>query len=147
MLLELARPVTLLGSILSLLVLFHTAFLGIETDIRQRIYDSLGVLMLAAAFSILSGLTFREGGGEPSEESLQATRRVTRATDWKTGWKPQPKLRLVADHGRLLVSPRRELRLAETFPMQVFLWATAIMVVMFFLSWFLETYVVSLRRG
>jgi hypothetical protein len=31
--------------------------------------------------------------------------------------------------------------------MQVFLWATAIMVVLFFLSWFLETYVLSLRRG
>jgi len=143
MLLELARPVTLLGSILSLLLVFHTAFLGTETDIRQRMYDSLGVLMLAAALSILSGLTFREGGGEPSEESLRATRRVNQAP----GWKPQPKLRLVADHGRLLVSPRRELRLAETFPVQVFLWSTAIMVVLFFLSWFLETYVLSLRRG
>jgi hypothetical protein len=142
MLLELARPVTLLGSILSLLLVFYTAFLGTETDVRQRIYDSLAVLALAAAFSILSGLTFREGGGEPSEESLAAMRRVTQGV----GWKPQPKLRLVADHGRLLVSPRRELRLAETFPVQVFLWATAIMVVLFLLSWFLETYVLSLRR-
>jgi len=147
MLLELARPVTLLGSILSLLVVFHTAFLGTQTDVRQRIYDSLAVLILAAAFSMLSGLTFREGGGEPSEESLAATRRVSRGAEWKAEWKPAPKLRLVAHHGRLLVSPRRELRLAETFPVQVFLWATTIMVVLFMLSWFLETYVLSLRRG
>jgi len=100
------------------------------------------VLALAAAVSILSGLTFREAGGEPSEESLAATRRVTQGK----GWKAAPKLRLVANHGRLLESPRRELRLMETFPVQVFLWATAIMVVLFFLSWFLETYVLSLRR-
>ncbi len=143
MLLELARPVTLLGSILSLLVVFHRMFLGDEIDVRQRIYNSLGVLAVAAVCAMVSGLTFREGGGEPSEESLAATRRVTRVA----GWKPQPKLRLVADHGRLLVSPRRELKLAETFPVQVFLWATAGMALLFLLSWFLETYVLSLRRG
>lgn len=61
MLLELARPVTLLGSVLSLLAVFHTAFLGPGTDYPQRIYDSMGVLLIAAGFALVSGLTFREG--------------------------------------------------------------------------------------
>ena len=45
MLLELARPVTLLASMISLLAVFHTAFLGSETSFQQRLYDSLGVLL------------------------------------------------------------------------------------------------------
>lgn len=61
MLLELARPITLLCSMLSLLAVFHTAFLGSEADYSQRIFDSLGVLLLAAGFSLISGMTFREG--------------------------------------------------------------------------------------
>ena len=61
MLLELARPVTLLCSMLSLLAVFHTAFLGAETDFCQRIYDSVGVLLLATGFSLLSGMTFLLG--------------------------------------------------------------------------------------
>jgi hypothetical protein len=60
MLLELAKPVTLLSCILSLLAVFHTAFLGAEIDIRERIYNSLGVLVIAAGISLLSGLAFRE---------------------------------------------------------------------------------------
>jgi uncharacterized membrane protein YdcZ (DUF606 family) len=58
MFLELARPVTLLASMLSLLAVFHTAFLGAETDFHQRLYDSLGTLLLAAGFSLISGLAF-----------------------------------------------------------------------------------------
>jgi hypothetical protein len=33
-------------------------------------------------------------------------------------------------------------RLAGTLPMQIFLWATGIMVVLFAVSWYLETYVI-----
>jgi uncharacterized membrane protein YdcZ (DUF606 family) len=62
MLLELARPVTLLASMLSLLAVFHTAFLGAETDFHQRLYDSLGALLLAAGFSLISGLVFAQRG-------------------------------------------------------------------------------------
>ena len=60
MLLELARPVTLLASILSLLAVFHSAFLGLETDFNQRLYDSVGALLLAAGFSLVSGLVFAQ---------------------------------------------------------------------------------------
>jgi hypothetical protein len=60
MLLELVKPLTLLASVLSLLAVFHAAFLGAETDIHQRIYDSLAMLVLAAGTSLLSGLAFRE---------------------------------------------------------------------------------------
>jgi hypothetical protein len=60
MLLELAKPLSLLASMLSLLVVFHTAFLGSETEFDQRIYDSLIVLALSAGVSLVSGLLFRE---------------------------------------------------------------------------------------
>jgi hypothetical protein len=33
-------------------------------------------------------------------------------------------------------------RLAGTLPMQIFLWATGIMVALFAVSWYLETYVI-----
>ena len=69
MLLELAKPVTLLASVLSLLVVMHTAFFGTETDFDQRIYDSLIVLALSAAVSLLSGLVF-----------LERTRKAARAS-------------------------------------------------------------------
>ena len=144
MLLELARPVTLLGSILSLLIVFHTAFFGSETDFRQRIYDSLGMLMMAAAFSALSGLTFRGAGGEPSSESVRASyrlrlRELSYDAPQEILWQRRAKLRLVANHGKMLVSPRRELALLETLPMQLFFWSTAIMTALFLLSWFFET--------
>ncbi|HEX4320878.1 MAG TPA: hypothetical protein VHZ52_08250 [Acidobacteriaceae bacterium] len=61
MFIELARPVTLLASMLSLLAVFHSAFLGAETDFHQRLYDSAGTLLLAAGFSLISGLVFAQG--------------------------------------------------------------------------------------
>ncbi len=73
MFLELARPVTLLASMLSLLAVFHTAFLGSETSFQQRLYDSLGVLLLAAGISLLSGLTFSEGKDHPLAASPHLT--------------------------------------------------------------------------
>jgi hypothetical protein len=98
MLLELARPVTLLASMLSLLAVFHTAFLGPEVDIEQRIYDSLCLLVIAAGISLLSGLTFRE---------------------------QRPDARVDG-------------RITDTFPVQVFCWATGTMLVLFVLAWYME---------
>jgi hypothetical protein len=70
MFLELARPVTLLASILSLLAVFHSAFLGAETDFHQRLYDSLGALLLAAGFSLIGGLVFAQrNGARPLKQS------------------------------------------------------------------------------
>lgn len=73
MLLELARPVTLLGSMLSLLAVFHTAFLGPEADYSQRIYDSVGVLLIAAGLSLISGMAFREGRHSSCARSIPLT--------------------------------------------------------------------------
>ena len=117
MLLELARPVALLCSMMSLLAVFHTAFLGPATDYSQRIYDSLGVLLLAAGFSLVGGLVFQEDGRENGERLRKASR----------------------------VSRRRELRIIETFPVQVFCWTTGIMTVLFVLSWYLETHCIFYR--
>jgi len=65
MVLELARPVALLCSILSLLGVFHSAFLEPAGDVEQRLVGSLGPLLLAAGMALLGGLTFqarRRGG-------------------------------------------------------------------------------------
>ncbi len=59
MLLELARPVSLTASMLSLLAVFHAAFLGTESDFVQRLVHGLAMLALAAGVSLLSGLTFQ----------------------------------------------------------------------------------------
>jgi len=59
MLLELARPVTLLASVISLLAVCHAAFFGSETSFPQRILDALGMLLIAAGISLVSGLAFR----------------------------------------------------------------------------------------
>ncbi|WP_158943640.1 hypothetical protein [Granulicella sp. S190] len=107
MLLELAKPVALLLCLLSLLALFHTVFLTMEDPhlllqphqaIRDRIFDSLLLLILSAGISLVGGLIFRES--EPL---------------------PPPSL-------------------STTLPLQIFYWATSIMLVLFFLAWFLETH-------
>jgi hypothetical protein len=61
---ELLRPAALLASMMSLLAVMHTAFFGSETDYRQRIYDSLGMLLLAAGTALIGGLLFEGTGKE-----------------------------------------------------------------------------------
>ncbi len=58
MLLELARPIVLLGCILSLLKLFHAAFLEPAATNLQRLEDALGPFLLAAAIALLGALVF-----------------------------------------------------------------------------------------
>jgi hypothetical protein len=71
MVLELARPVALLFSILSLLGVFHSAFLEPTGDVEQRLVGSVGPLLLAAGIAFVGGLTFqarwRTGGNGRSE--------------------------------------------------------------------------------
>ena len=64
MLRELLRPAALLASMMSLLAVMHTAFFGAETDYRQRIYDSLGLLLLAAGIALIGGLLFERNEDE-----------------------------------------------------------------------------------
>ena len=61
MLLELARPVALLASMMSLLAVMRTVFFGSETDFQQRVYDSLEMLVLAAGVSLIAGMVFEQG--------------------------------------------------------------------------------------
>jgi hypothetical protein len=86
MLLELARPVTLLASMISLLAVFHAAFLGSETDFRQRILDSLAVLLIAAGFSLISGLAFRAEPGRAHTRTPRITETFpVQVFCWTTG--------------------------------------------------------------
>jgi hypothetical protein len=101
-LVEIAKPVTLLLCILSLYAVFHTAFLIPGRTVEERVWDSIGLLVLAAGISVVSGLIFREG----------------------------------EDDG---------MRLGGTLPMQIFAWATGIIVGLFVVSWYLETYVIFYR--
>jgi hypothetical protein len=106
MLVEVAKPVTLISCILSLYALFHTAFLIPASDLHQRIYDSLELLVLAGTVSLISGLVFREAA--PGRHS---------GSD----------------------------RLTSTLPVQMFCWASSAMLVLFILSWYLETYCIFYR--
>jgi hypothetical protein len=52
----------LLASLISLLAVMQTAFFGAETDFEQRIFDSLGMLLLAAGFALFGGMLFERRG-------------------------------------------------------------------------------------
>ena len=74
MLLELAKPVALVLCLLSLYAVFHTLFLSIEDPhlillphkaFDDRIFDSLLLLALSAAISLLGGIIFREAEPYP----------------------------------------------------------------------------------
>jgi len=106
MLEEVARPVTLISCILSLYAVFSAAFLTPASDVRQRIWDALVMLALAAGISVIGGLFFRDETQEPH---------------------------------------LRTMRLTATLPVQLFCWASAIMLVLFIVSWYLETYCVFYR--
>jgi hypothetical protein len=111
-LVEVVKPVTLLLCILSLYAVFHTAFLIPGRTVEERVWDSLGLLVLAAGISVVSGLIFREGEGNDAGDG--------------TGYTGRPPL-------------------GGTLPVQIFVWATGIMVVLFVVSWYLETYVIFYR--
>ncbi len=64
MLVEVAKPVTLVFCILSLYAVFHTAFLVPASDTHQRICDSLILLALAATISLIGGLIFQDAKQE-----------------------------------------------------------------------------------
>lgn len=73
MLFEVARPVTLIFSLVSLYSVFDVAFLVPSIDMRQRICDSLALLAMAAATSLVGGLIFRDSTHEPDGDSNRLT--------------------------------------------------------------------------
>jgi hypothetical protein len=106
MLVEVAKPVTLVFCILSLYALFHTAFLVPASDMHQRICDSLGLLALAATISLIGGFIFRD-----------------------------------AAHG----APAGRTRITATLPVQLFCWFSGALLVLFILSWYLESHCIFYR--
>ncbi len=62
-LLETARPLALMLSVVSLWAVFYTAFLGPVNDIENRSWEALLLLSLAAGICVSSGMLFREGSG------------------------------------------------------------------------------------
>src|ERR1700735_2159329 len=55
MLVEIAKPVTLVFCILSLYAVFDAAFLSLSIDLHEKIYESLLRIALAALISVMSG--------------------------------------------------------------------------------------------
>lgn len=105
MLVEIAKPITLLISILSLYAVFHRAFLVPGSTIEDRLWSSLTLLLLSAGISLLGGLIFREDDHLPQAPTLTAT-----------------------------------------LPVRLFLWASAIMALLFLASWYLETHCIFYRN-
>jgi hypothetical protein len=73
MLVEVAKPVTLIFCILSLFAVFNAAFLAPSSDLQQRIYDSLSMLALATLSCLVSGLIFREATRDSPSGSARLT--------------------------------------------------------------------------
>jgi hypothetical protein len=74
-LVEMAKPVTLLLCILSLYGVFHAAFLAPAGDLEDKAYHSLALLALAAGIALASGLIFRDAslGLRAGSARLRAT--------------------------------------------------------------------------
>ena len=125
MLLELAKPLSLLLSILSLQGVFYAAFLMPAASLEQRIWLSLELLSLSAGICVVTGLLFREPLPEPDNELERQWREWRRQWSAREGWgedshPPEP--------------------LLETLPMRLFCWAAAVMSTLFMLAWYIETY-------
>jgi hypothetical protein len=64
MLAEAGKLFSVIACILTLYSLFYATFLQPSVELGQRIIDSAGLLVLAAAISVVSGLIFREADRE-----------------------------------------------------------------------------------
>jgi hypothetical protein len=95
---EIAKPITFVFCILSLYGLFYKAFLDPVNGPQERMFNSLALVGLAAAISLVSGLIFRE-----------------------------------------TEAPIRNTRLTSTLPVQMFCWASGFMLILFLVSWYLES--------
>jgi hypothetical protein len=139
-LLELAKPVSLLASIFSLLAVFHAAFLGSEEDLGLRILNAAGMAVIAGAFSLASGLVFTQ-----QSESQRSTP-LKRALPAERG-NVLPFRRPSRKSAQDLYQPSFGFQgVIESFPMRVFYWSTGTMAALFLAAWFIETYCIPLSR-
>ena len=119
MVLEIAQPVAFLLSLLSLYTVFHAAFLTTATTLADRAQDGLLHLAFAAAFTILAGLLFREA-------DLRAEAQFDAEFHAHFGGSPSP-------------APTST-PFSQTLPVRLFCWATALMLLLFAVSWYIETF-------
>jgi hypothetical protein len=134
-LLELARPVSLMLSIFSLYGVFYAAFLMPETSMEQRIWLSLELLSVSAGICLVTGLLFREPLPEPDDAVEREWRSWRRQWSEREGWPDQR------------LEPRRDPEpLLTTLPVRLFCWATLLMSALFVLAWYLETYYMPYRH-
>jgi hypothetical protein len=121
MLIDLVKPAAFLLLILALYAVFHTAFLIPATTFEDRILDSLALLLPAAGISLAAGLLFRdtEPTPQPRQQGTDPTKRD---------------------------APTHRTPLSATLPIRLFCWTTTAMVVLFILSWYLETHTVLYRE-
>ncbi|MGA7171253.1 MAG: hypothetical protein WCA99_00325 [Candidatus Sulfotelmatobacter sp.] len=106
MLVEFAKPISLIFCILSLYGVFHSAFLVPGRDIDERICGSLYLLALAATISLIGGLIFRNAADEASAGAK---------------------------------------RVIATLPVRLFYWSSGAMLVLFIVSWYLESHCIFYR--
>jgi hypothetical protein len=64
MLVEAGKLFSVIACILTLYSLFYATFLQPSVELGQRLIDSTGLLVLAAAIAVVSGLIFREADRE-----------------------------------------------------------------------------------
>ena len=119
MLLDLAQPIAFLLSILSLVSVFQAAFLLPATPLDDRLHAGLLRLVLAGAIAIVAALIFREA-------DVQGNLRFD--TDFR------------AHFGAGFDDETAHPSLFTTLPLQLFCWSTAIMIALFAISWYIETY-------
>jgi hypothetical protein len=139
-LLELAKPVSLLASIFSLLAVFHAAFLGSEEDLGLRILNAAGMAVIAGAFSLASGLVFTQ------QSESQRSKPLKRALPAERG-NVLPFRRPIRKSAQDLYQPSFGFQgVIESFPMRIFYWSTGTMAALFLAAWFIETYCIPLSR-
>jgi len=126
MLVEIAKPIALGLSILSLYAVFHTAFLNPGRTIDDRLWDAIALLLLSACIAFAAGLIFREDEREAAHKTQPPQQDPTPI--------PHPP-----------ENPATEPSLLATLPMRLFLWTSAGMALLFCASWYLETYCIFYR--
>ena len=131
MLVEIAKPIALVLSILSLYAVFHTAFLVPGRTVDDRLWDAIALLALAACIALVAGLIFRE-----DERTVRGGQRLTN--------RPKPETARTS-MDTLQVHPAAEPGLTATLPVRLFLWTTVGMALLFFASWYLETHCIFYR--
>lgn len=170
MLLELAKPATLLSSILACFAAFHAAFLGTATSIEERIGDTFPLLVLALGISLISGMIFLLDANESAEQLATITTTdqevwmhfIGRLMSEAKGDQRQSATAgdaLKTNSHRPRNSPRTpnalshpalrahsiEMRLWKTLPVQIFCWSTCLIAVLFLASWYVETHLILYR--